>query len=100
MRYPAKSVSDEVSVFSVGGDQSSVTDELAAAVGLTVMENAGRFVQVDPSLAPSRIFRYVPTWLGPGTPVILPVAVSIESQKGLLRMLNMIRPPSGSRAAG
>src|SRR5712671_3406990 len=102
MRYPTRSVSEEESVFWMGGNQASVTEELApTAVGafaLTVMENAGRFATADPSLALTTIFRYVPTWVGSGEPAIVPLAVSIESHLGSLRMLNTIRLSNGSGA--
>ena len=80
MRYPERLLSDEPSVFRVGGVQLSVAEPFA--VSLTAMENAGNVADALPSLTLIVTFAYEPTCALVGVPDRRPVDVLNVAQEG------------------
>ena len=80
MRYPERLLSDEPSVFRVGGVQLSVAEPFA--VSLTAIENAGSVADALPSLTLIVTFAYEPACALVGVPDRRPVDVLNVAQEG------------------
>src|SRR5690554_3496715 len=98
MLYPARFVSGEPSVRCVGAVHVSVAVPLAT--DWTVMLKAAKDAWASPSVTVMRMFEYVPTSLGPGVPLRVPVFSSKVAQLGRFEIENVSTSPSGSEAVG
>ena len=95
---PARFVSGEPSVFSVGGCQLNVA--VPSVADATSTENAGRVLEAWPSETLIRMDANVPDTVDEGVPLSRPVDASKLAHAGLLAIWNVSVSPSGSLAVG
>jgi hypothetical protein len=99
MRYPARFVSADPSVFRVGAVQVSVAEPVVVA-SPTVIANGANDALACPSDTLMTIFEYWPTCELVGVPDSRPVEVLNVAQDGRFWMLNVSAFPFGSLAVG
>jgi tRNA A37 threonylcarbamoyladenosine synthetase subunit TsaC/SUA5/YrdC len=101
MLYPARLVSAEPSLFSVGATQESVAVPVPGIpVAVTVMLNAGSEALAVPSATVITIPEVVPASLTAGVPDNWPVLVLKVAQAGACAIEKVSAPPSEALALG